>query len=125
MRQSDQELRPLLDTKSRKILVPLNELSLNVWISLKFIWFMTINKIQVEFEKGGYASIWTGVIAPGISQNIWFPLKFIWYMAINKKQVEFTKGGCASIWTRAIALIDLRNAKYMVSAEIYMVHDPQ
>ena len=33
------------------------------WISLKFIWHMTSNKTQdeVEFKKGGYMPIWTGV----------------------------------------------------------------
>ena len=31
------------------------------WISLKFIWHMISNKTQVEFKKGGYMSIWTGV----------------------------------------------------------------
>ena len=25
----------------------------NEWISLYFIWYVTINKIQVEFKKGG------------------------------------------------------------------------
>ena len=34
---------------------PLNNLSLREWISLKFIQYMTISKIQDEFEKGGYA----------------------------------------------------------------------
>ena len=35
---------------------------------------MTINKIQVEFRKGQYSSIWTGVIAfdRPKNENIWF-----------------------------------------------------
>lgn len=28
------------------------------------MWFITTNKIQVELEKEGYASMWTGVMAP-------------------------------------------------------------
>ena len=43
---------------------PLNNLSLTEWISLKFIWYMTINKILVEFKKGGYVSIWIGGYSP-------------------------------------------------------------
>ena len=31
------------------------------WISFKFIWHMTSNKTQVEFKKGGYMPIWTGL----------------------------------------------------------------
>ena len=31
------------------------------WISLKFIWHMTSNKTQVEFKKGGYMPVRTGV----------------------------------------------------------------
>ena len=33
------------------------------WISLKlkFIWHIVGNKTQVEFKKGGYMPIWTGV----------------------------------------------------------------
>ena len=30
-------------------------------LKLKFILHMTSNKTQVEFEKGGYLPIWTGV----------------------------------------------------------------
>ena len=30
---------------------------------------MTINKIQVKFQKGGYASIWTEFIAPDRSEK--------------------------------------------------------
>lgn len=30
--------------------------------SLKFIWYMVINKIQIEFENGSYGIIWTGVM---------------------------------------------------------------
>ena len=36
---------------------------------MKFLWYMTNGKIQVEFEKGGYASILTGIIAPGNHKN--------------------------------------------------------
>ena len=37
---------------------------------------MAINNIQVEFEKGGYASFWTGGIAPdrALKRKIWFLL---------------------------------------------------
>ena len=38
--------------------------------SLKFKWYLTINKIQVEFEREGYASIWTGEIAPDRSEKM-------------------------------------------------------
>ena len=33
------------------------------WISLKFIWHMTMtsNETQVEFQRGGYMPIWIGV----------------------------------------------------------------
>ena len=34
----------------------------NEWISLQFIWYMPFIKIQVQFEKGGYPSILTGVM---------------------------------------------------------------
>ena len=33
---------------------PLNNLVIFEWIFFKFIWYMTGNKTQVEFEKGGY-----------------------------------------------------------------------
>ena len=56
----------------------LNKLLLNELISLKFIlgtslkfiWYLTINKIQVEFEREGYASIWTVEIAPDRSEKM-------------------------------------------------------
>ena len=55
----------------------LNKLLLNELISLKFIlgtslkfiWYLTINKIQAEFEREGYASLWTGEIAPYRSEK--------------------------------------------------------
>lgn len=31
--------------------------------------YLTINKVQVEFDNEGYASIWTGVIVPVTSEN--------------------------------------------------------
>ena len=47
-----------------------HKLSLNNHISLKFIWHVTINKIQVElFEKRGHLSIWTGVMALDRCEN--------------------------------------------------------
>ena len=61
-------------------------------ILLKFIWFLTINRIQVEFKKEGYASIWPEGITMkkciflfvfplnNFSINEWNSLKFIWYM---------------------------------------------
>ena len=30
---------------------------------LEFLWYMIINKIQVELEKGVCASVWTGAMA--------------------------------------------------------------
>ena len=58
---------------------------------------MTINEIQVGFEKGDYTSILAGVIAPERPtkmENIWFrlnnlnlkegiSLNFFWYMTIS------------------------------------------
>lgn len=96
------------------ILVSAQKLSLNEWISLKFIQYMTINKRHVELEKKrGYASILAGVMAPDRSQNFqlsgfcsvtyvllnnlclnwFFSSKFIWYIIINRIQVEFENGG--------------------------------
>ena len=49
---------------------PLNEVSLIDPILLKFIWYLTINRIQVELEKEDYASIWPGVTAPGRHENL-------------------------------------------------------
>ena len=95
---------------------PLNNLSFNDPILLKFTWYLTSNKIQVEYEKEGYASIGPGVMAPDRREiaNFWFPLnnlsfkecislKFIWYKSIDKIQFEFEKEGYASIWTGVIA----------------------
>ena len=64
--------------KSGRFWFLLNKLLLNELISLKFIlgtslkfkWYLTINKIQVEFEREGYASIWTGEIAPDRSEKM-------------------------------------------------------
>ena len=36
---------------------------------MKFIWYLTITKVQLEFEREGYASIWTSVIAPDSSEK--------------------------------------------------------
>lgn len=33
-------------------------------ISLKFIWYLIVNKIHAEFKNRNYASIWRGVVAP-------------------------------------------------------------
>ena len=38
-------------------------------ILLKFIWYLTIYRIQVEFEKAGYASILPGVMVPDRHEN--------------------------------------------------------
>ena len=43
--------------------VQLDNISLNELISLKFIWYMTIIKVQAGFEKRGYGSILAGVMA--------------------------------------------------------------
>lgn len=40
----------------------LDNISLNKLISLRLMWNMTVNNIQVEFEKGGYTSIRGGVM---------------------------------------------------------------
>ena len=50
----------------------LNTLSLNYPSLWKFIWYLTINKIQVQFEKEGYASIWPGVTAPDRYEKLQF-----------------------------------------------------
>ena len=42
----------------------------NEWVPLIFIWYLTINKIQVEFEKEGYALIWPVVMVPGRRDQI-------------------------------------------------------
>ena len=51
---------------------------------------MTINKIQVEYEEGGYVSLWIS-------------LKFIWFMTIYKLQIELVKGRYVSILTGVMA----------------------
>ena len=48
---------------------PLDKLSSNDSILLKFIWYLTINKIQVEFDKEDYAPILSRVIAPDRSEK--------------------------------------------------------
>ena len=47
---------------------------LNDLILLKFLWYLTINIIQAELERGGNASIWTGVMASvrHENSNVWF-----------------------------------------------------
>ena len=64
MRQFGQELWALIDEKICKFWFPLNNSSFNECDSLKFIWCLIFNKIQVEFQNRGYAPIWTGIIAP-------------------------------------------------------------
>ena len=46
--------------------------NLDKQISLKFMWYMSIKKIQVEFEKGRYALSWTKVIASDRCENCKF-----------------------------------------------------
>ena len=60
--------------------------------SLKLIWYMTGNKIQIELEKGGYVCIWTRVIALERSEKwkTWFLLNN-WgfneiYMVLDNQQ---------------------------------------
>ena len=48
----DQELQPLIEIKNYKFWFPLAYLSFNERISLKFMWYMTVIKIQVDYEKG-------------------------------------------------------------------------
>ena len=36
----------------------LNNLNLHEWISLKFMWYIGINKTQLEFQKEDSSSIW-------------------------------------------------------------------
>ena len=87
-----------------------------VFLFFKSIYYLNINRIQVEFKKEGYASIWPGITAPErheklqvvgfcaiTSLNEQIDFKFIWYMTINKIQIEFEKGGYTSVWTVAIA----------------------
>ena len=54
----EQELLPLKDLKSGK-----HGFCSITEVLMKFIWYLTINKIQVEFENEDYASIWAGVMA--------------------------------------------------------------
>ena len=42
----------------------LNFLGLSRWLSMKFMWGITINKMQVDLQTGSYALILTGVMAP-------------------------------------------------------------
>ena len=53
MRLFGQDLA-LIDTKIAKLWFLLDKISLNEWISLKFIRYMTMNKIHVQ--KRGYRS---------------------------------------------------------------------
>ena len=63
MRQFGKKLRHPIDVKLQCLVSdPLHKfICIIFW---KLIWYMTMNKIQVECRKGGYASIWTTVIAP-------------------------------------------------------------
>ena len=94
---------------------PLYNLSFNDSILLKFIWYLTINRIQVRFEQKDYASIGKGlwsltdmkkciffVSAQSLkyTTNEWIILKFIWY---NNILVEFERGGYVSTWTGFLA----------------------
>ena len=67
----------------------LNKLSLNDPISFIFMWYMTINKIQVELVKD---------FMP-LRDVTGSSLKFIWHMISNKTQTEVRKGGYMQIWT--------------------------
>ena len=80
-------------------------------ILLKFIWYLTMNRVQVEIEIERYASIWPRGTAPdrheqlhfllfplnNLSLNEWISLKFMWYFTINKIPVGYEKGGYVSI----------------------------
>ena len=61
------------------------------------MWYLTINKIQAEFENKGFALIYPRVMVP--ERCDWISLKFIWHMTSNKTQVKFRKGGYMPIWT--------------------------
>ena len=50
----------------------LNHIRSNKWMSLKFIRYMIINKIQLEFTKGGYASIWPEIKSPERHEKLHF-----------------------------------------------------
>ena len=51
MHQFGQELRPLIDVKIAKFWFPLNNLTLNEWISLKIIWYMS-QEFKVKLLRG-------------------------------------------------------------------------
>ena len=63
---------------------------------MKFIWYLTNNKIQVDFEIEGYVnSIWPRVI--GLDRCDWISLSFILHMTSNKTQANFDRSiliGC-------------------------------
>ena len=85
-------------------------------ISMNLRWYLTTNKIQVQLEKGGYASILAGVVAPDRSEknwkifgfhsitfnnltlNDWIYLKSIWYISNNKIQVQVIHHFWQELW---------------------------
>ena len=61
MRQILTGVMALMDLKNWKFRVSAHNLTLNGWISLKFIWYITVVKMKLEFEMGDFALILTGV----------------------------------------------------------------
>ena len=54
----------MIDLRNGKYVLSVNNLSLNDPILLKLIWYLTINRIQIELKKEGCVSIRPGVMAP-------------------------------------------------------------
>ena len=50
-------------SKIENVLFLLTNLNLNELVALKFIWYITISTIQVEFENRDYASTLAGLVA--------------------------------------------------------------
>ena len=81
---------------------PFNSLSLNEWISLDNYLVHGLQLNGGEFEKGVYASVWSGVIASASSKNrnMWFVINNLSFRAdfVEKYMVEFEKEGNAPVW---------------------------
>ena len=58
--------------REENICFPPNNLSLHNAILLKFIWYLTINKVKVGFDKGGYASILSEIMVPDRLEKLHF-----------------------------------------------------
>ena len=69
---------PSIHSLSEMLMVSAQYLSFSDPNILKFIWYLTINRKQVEFIKEDYVSVWPVVMAFAIHvkiANFWFPYK--------------------------------------------------